>query len=160
MHSHITPSTFDATEYLIRALTGWRPKGKRSKQERKMDMRKYAGESFIRVDNVRNGSLQERIALVKEGKYERPDIVFESGDILTLNTTNARILIKNYGPSSDDWFGKDVDLTLGTVAYQGKEQESVVIRPISPPMNAADRQAASAKMTAAATNEIDDEIPF
>jgi hypothetical protein len=90
MHSHITPSTFDATEYLIRALTGWRPKGKRSKQERKMDMRKYAGESFIRVDNVRNGSLQERIALVKEGKYERPDIVFESGDILTLNTTNAR----------------------------------------------------------------------
>ena len=63
--------------------------------------------AFRKSIDVRNGSLQERIALVKEGKYERPDIVFESGDILTLNTTNARTLIKNYGPSSDDWLGKD-----------------------------------------------------
>ena len=64
-----------------------------------MDMRKYAGESFIRVDNVRNGSLQERIALVKEGKFERPDLIFESGDILSLNTANARTLIKATAPA-------------------------------------------------------------
>jgi hypothetical protein len=51
-----------------------------------MDMRKYAGENFIRVDDVRDGPLPERIAAVKHGKFDRPDIVFEGGAILSLNT--------------------------------------------------------------------------
>jgi hypothetical protein len=68
--------------------------------------------------------------------------------------------MKNYGPDSDDWLGKDVELTLGTVTYEGKLQDSVVIRPISPPIDAADQQAAVVRMTAAAAKEMDDDIPF
>ncbi len=53
-----------------------------------MDMRKYSGESFIKVDDVRDGPLQMQIAVIKEGKFDRPELVFESGEIFSLNATN------------------------------------------------------------------------
>jgi hypothetical protein len=123
-------------------------------------MRKFAGESFIRVDDVHAGPLPERIVGVRDGKFDRPDVIFESGEILSLNTTNTRTLMKAYGPDSNSWVDKDVELTLGSVEYQGKQQESVVVKPISPPIDRADRQAALAKLTAAATNKMNDKIPF
>ena len=38
-----------------------------------MDMRKYSGATFIKVDDVRNGPLPMQIAAVREGKYEKAD---------------------------------------------------------------------------------------
>ncbi len=53
---------------------------RKTKRRDKMDMRKYSGETFIRVTDVTDGPLQMQIAVVREGKYEKPDLVFESGE--------------------------------------------------------------------------------
>src|SRR6516164_5593500 len=101
-----------------------------------MDMRRFSGEHFIKVDDVRDGPIQEKIAVVRQGKYDKPDLVFESGDVLSLNATNNKILMRAYGRNSDDWIGKEVELFHGEIEYQGKMQEAVLVRPISPSVKA------------------------
>jgi hypothetical protein len=86
---------------VLSALTGaWRReiKQERRKRKSKMDMRKYAGENFIGVDDVRNEPLQVQIRVVKEGKFDKPNLIFETGELLGLNATNTRILVRSYGP--------------------------------------------------------------
>jgi hypothetical protein len=93
-----------------------------------MDMRKYSGETFIKIPDVRGGPLQLLIAGIREGQYERPNLVLESGELLSLNATNNKILIRAYGPHSEDWIGKEIELFLGEVEYQKKMQEAVSVR--------------------------------
>ncbi len=136
-----------------------------------MDMRKFAGPSYIKVADVKSGPLQETIGAVREGKFGKPDLVFESGAILSVNATNTKILLRAFGPNDRDWVGKEIELLLGTAAFQGKEQDSVIVRPISPPLPAAARSAAAAKLEQddgqeapfddfAADDRRDDKVPF
>jgi|SRR6516162_817169 hypothetical protein len=97
-----------------------------------MDMRKFSGEHFIKVDDVRDGPLQKQIAVIREGKYGKADLIFEDGDILSLNSTNNKTLVRAYGRSSDDWIGKIIKLYLGQIEYQGSDHEAVLVEPISP----------------------------
>jgi hypothetical protein len=113
-----------------------------------MDMRRFCGESFIKIADVRSGPLQ-----VWEGQYDRPDLVLETGEVLGLNATNNKILIRAYGPISEDWIGKDIELFLGQVEYQKKMQEAVIVRPISPPLK-------PVAQTKAPKTNFADEIPF
>ena len=71
---------------------------------------------------------------VTEGKYGRPDLEFDDGTKLSLNATNNRTLVTAYGGKSDDWLNKEIELSIGEVEYQGELQESIVIKPISPPI--------------------------
>jgi hypothetical protein len=121
-----------------------------------MDMRKYSGETFIKVDDVRNGPIQVQIAVVKEGKYDKPNLVFETGEVLGLNSTNNRTLIRAYGPNSDGWIGKEIELYLGEIEYQGSMQPAVLVRPISPPIAAKEKAAAAKKLG----DELSDEVPY
>jgi hypothetical protein len=118
-----------------------------------MDMRRYCGESFIKIADVRSGPLRLRIAAVKEGQYERPNLVFETGEVLSLNATNNKILIRAYGLNSEDWIGKDIELFLGQVEYQKKMQEAVSVRPLSPTSK-------PVAQTKAPKTDFADEIPF
>lgn len=122
-----------------------------------MDMTKFAGTQFIKLDDVRDGPLLVRIAFIKEGKYDRPDVIFETGEILSLNATNTRILVKAYGADSDGWIGKEIELELGQIEFQGAVQDSVIVRPVSPPIPSPQRTAAA---KAATKNDLDDEIPM
>jgi hypothetical protein len=85
-----------------------------------MDTRKYAGPTFIGLGDVNGGALREQIAVANPGKYDKLNVVFESGDILSLNATNVKILQKAYGVDSDLWIGKKVELYAGEVEYQKK----------------------------------------
>jgi hypothetical protein len=134
-----------------------------------MDMRKYGGGAFIKVDDGRLGPLDLQIAVVKTGKFDKPDVVFETGEVLSLNATNTKSLIRTYGPESDDWVGKEIRLKLGKAPYQGDLIDSVVIEPISPPTAAADKARAAtvlnerarrSEAVAPADSDLDDEIPF
>jgi hypothetical protein len=122
-----------------------------------MDTRKYAGPTFIGLGDVNGGALREQIAVVNLGKYDKLNVVFESGDILSLNATNVKILQKAYGVDSDLWIGKEGELYAGEVEYQKKMQPSVLIRPISPPIAAAHKAAAAKKLGG---TDFDDEIPY
>jgi hypothetical protein len=143
-------------------VTDWRAASGSKRERRKeritmgMDMRKYAGEHFIGVEDVRDRPLQVEIAVIKEGKFGRPNLVFEDGGILSLNATNTKILIRNYGPDGDGWVGKEIELTLGKVSYQGDENDSVVIKPISPQIAAKEKTAAAKKLG----DELNDDIPY
>jgi hypothetical protein len=125
-----------------------------------MDMKEYVGELFIKIDDVREGPLALRIACVKEGKFDKPDMIFETGETLFLNATNIRILMRAYGRNSDDWTGKDVELDLGQVMFQGKPQDSVILKPISPPIPAAQMTAPPAEPATKRNGDMNDEIPF
>jgi hypothetical protein len=99
-----------------------------------MDMTKYSSPTYIKVDNLRDGPLHLQIAAINEGKYDKPDAVFETGEMLSLNGTNVGILIRAYGRKSEGWIGKEVELAPGTVKFNGEPQEVVIVKPISPPI--------------------------
>jgi hypothetical protein len=126
----------------------------------KMDMRKYSGSTFLKTDDVRGGPLQERIASVVMGKYEKPDIVFESGDRLPVNATNNKALIRAYGIDSDAWIGHVVELSLGEIEYQGRPQEAVLVRPISKPKPEPDAPAKKAPKKAPPPSDFNDAVEF
>jgi hypothetical protein len=126
-----------------------------------MDMRRFSGPHFIKIADVRDGPIQAQIAVVREGKYDKPDLVFDSGDVLSLNATNNQTLVRAYGANSEDWVGKEIELLLGEAPYQGRQIESVTVRPISPPLKPADQKRPAAKPPAeSTTGDMDDEIPF
>jgi hypothetical protein len=122
-----------------------------------MDTRKFAGPTFIGLADVNGGALREQIAVVNTGKYDKLNIVFETGDILSLNATNVKILQKAYGVDSDLWIGKDVELYAGEVEYQKKMRPSVLIRPVSPSLPLEAKKAAIEKFDG--DKDFDDEIP-
>src|SRR5207237_1442233 len=119
-----------------------------------MDMRKFSGERFIKLVDVAEGPIPERIADVREGKYGKPDLIFASGDILSLNATNNDILRRAFGDDSDAWLDKDVELYQGEIKYQGNMQDAVMVKPISPTQKRADAT------TEERFGDPDDQIPF
>ena len=70
----------------------------------------------------------------------------------SVNATNNSVLVRAYGPNSDDWIGKELELFHGEIEYQGKMQEAVLVRPISPPL----KRSAKTKPKV----EYDDQIEF
>jgi hypothetical protein len=124
-----------------------------------MDMKKYSGQHFIKVGDVRDGPLQMQIAAIREGKYEKPEIVFESGDVLSLNATNNQALLRCFGSESKDSIGKEIELYLGEIEFQKQMQEAVRVRPISPPIEKPAKKPAP-EMAPGMAPDMDDEIPF
>ena len=100
-----------------------------------MDMSKYMGNVFLKVDHVKaSGPIRVRVTGISEGQYGKPDLAFDDGSQLSLNATNNRTLVRAYGFESGDWIGKEVELTLGEIQYQGELQEAILVKPISPPI--------------------------
>jgi len=120
-----------------------------------IDMRKYASENFITVADVREGPLQMKIVDVREGKFDKPNLVFETSDILSLNATNRKTLVRAYGFTSNAWISKEIELFLGEVPVDNEPKEAVIVRPISPPLTTAEKTAA-----AASSSDMNDDIPF
>jgi len=129
------------------------------------DMTKFAGASFIKVDDVRAGPLRETIAAVGMGKYDKPELTFVSGNMLSVNATNVRVLIRNYGKHDSDWVGQTIELYLGETVYNATKQESVLVRPISPgkpapPAADPDKGKGGGNGAAAQRDDMNDAIPF
>jgi hypothetical protein len=57
-----------------------------------IDMRKYGGEYYLTVPDVRDGPLPEKIVDVRDGKYDKPDLIFETGDVRYLDRQKHRML--------------------------------------------------------------------
>jgi hypothetical protein len=98
-----------------------------------MDMRDYVGPSYIKYPDVVDAPRQERIVAIQEGSFDCKDLKFASGDLLSLNKTNARTLVRAYGWESNNWIGKTVELYGGETTFEKQAQHSVLIKPISPP---------------------------
>ena len=100
-----------------------------------MDMSKYIGGLFLKVEDIKgSGPVRAKIVDVSEGRYDKPDLTFDDGTRLGCNATNGRALARAYGFDSNDWVGKEVELVVGEIQYQGKPQEAILVKPISPPI--------------------------
>jgi hypothetical protein len=120
-----------------------------------MDMRRFSGQTFLKVDDVRAEPLREIIASIKLGKYDKPDLHFESGDLLSLNATNNAVLIRAYGWDSDSWIGKEIELYVGEIEFQNKPIDAVLVKPISPALKQNERT-----KPPTTHDPMNDEVPF
>jgi hypothetical protein len=136
-----------------------------------MDMRKYSGSSFFKVDDLKDRPPQQlRIADVAIGQYDRPDITFESGKKLSVNATNNEMLVDAYGYESDAWIGHVIELFVGDGQYKGKPTPMIKVRPVSKPAHYGEaskqpepvQQAPNVPPVSSGTHgdDMDDEIPF
>jgi hypothetical protein len=122
----------------------------------KMDMRKFSGNTFYKVADVKNGPVTEKIAGVTVGKYDKPDLLFESGAKLSINATNNKTLVRAYGADSEGMIGQTIELYAGEIEFKGKPQEAVLVRPISKP----DPNAPPKKKKKPAKADFDDSVEF
>jgi hypothetical protein len=126
-------------------------------RNRKMDMSEYIGSTFLKLEDVREPRT-ETITDCQRGNYDRPDLIFESGDVLSLNKTSVRTLIKAYGADSREWTGKQIELFAGQVDFKDGKTDAVLVRPISQPTS--DGKLPPPKPKANGSSDMDDEIPF
>jgi hypothetical protein len=103
---------------------------------------------------VKGGPIRARIVRVDLGKYNKPDIVFDDGNILSGNATNVRTLCRAYGSESEGWLDKEIELTVGEIEFKGEMQAAIIVNPISPSSKP------KAKAKAKAGGGMDDEVPF
>jgi hypothetical protein len=139
--------------------------GSVSRQERRedqtMDMRQYLTSAFITLDDLRDGPQprREKIADVVEGKFDKPNIKFASGDMVSVNATNGRVLMRAFGPETSKWIGCEVELYIGQLEYQGSLQDGVRIRPITA-KTAANKEEPPPHTELPPTRDDDSDIPF
>jgi len=120
-----------------------------------MKMSEYVGSAFLRVDDLKqSGPIKATIANVRLGKYEKPDAHLSDGSVLSLNATNCRTLVRAYGDESADWLGREIELFVGEVDYQGKPTETILVKPISPSIEK------RPKPKSGNGGDMDDAIPF
>jgi hypothetical protein len=124
-----------------------------------MDVSKYLGNAFLTVGAVKvNEPIRVVIENVTEGKFDKLDLTFDDGTRLSLNVTNTRTLARAYGTDSADWIGKEIELSVGQIPYEGELQDSILVKPISPPIEK--RPPPKPKGESDKRGDLDDEIPF
>lgn len=122
------------------------------------DMSEFAGASFIKLEDLqRDGPREEILADCVPGKYG-PEMIFESGDQLSLNKTSIRTLRKAYGDDCRDWVGKRVKCYAGQVPFKDGMTDAALVEPISPPTS--DGKLPPPKPKAAISEDLDDSIPY
>ena len=99
--------------------------------------------------------MRMRIVAVEDGKFDKPDSVFDDGSKLSANPTNVKNLIRAYGGTDADWVGNEIELRIGELEYGGNLKETVVIKPITPPV-----EKKPPEPRKGAGRDADDEIPF
>ena len=57
-----------------------------------MDMSKYMGSFFLKVEDVEEGPRRVRIVKIETGQYDKPVATFDDNSRLSLNVTNSRAL--------------------------------------------------------------------
>jgi hypothetical protein len=127
------------------------PQDKRKANE--MDMSKFVKRILTVADVKASGPRILHIAKVEEGRYDKPVLVFDNGERLTLSETNNLILQGAYGPDSDHWTGKKVELAVGELTYNKKPVEAIIVKPISPGLTEVERVAATTKLADAERDE-------
>jgi hypothetical protein len=123
-----------------------------------MKMTKYAGASFIGVDDVEAGPIRGTIAAVDHGSFDKPVITFTNGMKFSLNKTNVGTLIEAWGDESDDYLGEKLEMYLGSIRYKNEDQPAVLVRPLI--RAAGEKKVKPPKPTKSGPYaDIDDQIP-
>jgi hypothetical protein len=131
---------------------------------RAMDVRAFRKPRFLKVEDLKaSGPRVDRIVGLKEGKFEKPELILESGDMIGLSATNLDTLARAYGYESELWSGHQIKLYAGAGEFNKKPVEMVLIEPLSK----AEGAEAEAKPTKKKVkpppktdSDMDDVVPF
>ena len=100
-----------------------------------VDARKYLGITFVKLEELgAEGPWQSVISRAEEGKYGKLNLIFEDNTAVSLNATNLRALVKAFGPETENWPGRVVELSAGELEFQDKMQPAILVAPASPPL--------------------------
>ena len=97
-----------------------------------MNVLEWIGGTFLKPEDIGTTPIVLTIVDVAEGKWQKPDLTFNNGSKLSLNKTNARTIARAWGYESDDWIDTQVELSVGLTTYNGEQQESILLKPITP----------------------------
>jgi hypothetical protein len=125
------------------------------KGEKDMDVSDLLLSGFIKVDTLGGQPRRDVITGVIQGRFDRPDMELQGGGTLGLNATNLRTLASAWGPLTEDWVGKEIELYVGKTFYNGQDRDSVLVRTISP-----NTAWSAAPIGTPRRKELDDDIPF
>jgi hypothetical protein len=132
-----------------------------------MDASAFLSSSFIKLEEVRRQPFSDIVLRVDPGKFDRLNVTFEGGGTLSLNATNLKTLIQHFGRETDSWIGKQVELFVGKLNFEGEPVDAILVKPISgaipaeqrpKPAPASPRQIK--ERTGSLPSDLDDEIPF
>jgi hypothetical protein len=129
---------------------------RRIEMEMTMKMSKYAGSTFVKIDDLAAGPQRKTIESIEDGQFDKAVATFTDGSKLSLNTTNVRTLIRTFGDDSRACLGEAIELYLGTTRYQGADHTSVLVKPLLSPAAATTAKGEPQP----GHSDIDDEIPF
>jgi hypothetical protein len=135
----LTATLGDKRRFSFRLFQGADRDGKasapQSKGENEMRMNKFVGKMFLKVDDIKaSGPTRKTITEVSEGNFDKADLTFNDGTLLSSNKPNCSVLAHAYGMESDDWIGKEIELYLGEITFGGEPQAVILVKPISPPI--------------------------
>src|SRR5215510_3403933 len=98
------------------------------------DMSEFTGTDYVKFKDLQaNGPRTEVIADCVPGNFDQPDLIFESGAVLTLNVTSTRALVRAYGKDARGWIGKTIRCYAGQVPYKDDMTDAALVEPISAP---------------------------
>jgi len=129
-----------------------------TKETTMVNVREYLAGVHIKFDDLRDGPRIEIIEDVRPGKYGKLDLIFQSGDMLGLNATNMRKLVKARGLESDDWRGLKVELSQGQLEFNNEPTDSVILEIVEEDAQPKKKQRASTSKPS--DGPVDDSIPF
>jgi hypothetical protein len=134
----------------------------KDRRKRQMDISKYLSTVFLKAGDLASSPRRVVIADVVDGKYDKPDVHFQDGTCLSLNVTNLKALAAAYGTQTADWAGLEIELYVGPVKFNGENQDSVLVRPVSPaiPFDQRTPPPKPKLRPGGAVTSMDDEIPF
>jgi hypothetical protein len=134
---------------------------------------------FVKAEDLEPGVKSEFvIADVKRVEFQEKDgtivtkaaLVAEDGQQTVCNVTRLRVMIRNFGPNTDNWVGQTVLLSRGMTTFSGREVACIRLEAIpatpqiaaQPPKSRGRATITSGKVKAPPTAQapIDDEIPF
>jgi len=121
-----------------------------------MYMGHYGKVKYLKVGDVRENPIRGVITGVEIGeRYDKPIITLDRGEKLSLNATNVTILNLAFGFDDQDWLNKEIELYVGLIRYDGKDQDGILIKPLSQPNPDARRNPIRKS-----GDDMDDEIKF
>jgi hypothetical protein len=130
-----------------------------------MDVRAFRKPRFLKVEDIKaSGPRVDRIVGLKEGKFEKPELILESGDMIGLSASNLDTLARAYGYESELWCGHQIKLYAGEGEFNKKPVEMVLIEPLSKVEGAEEEAAKPPKKKAVKSPptkpDFDDEVTF
>ena len=101
----------------------------------------YASESkFLKADDLKGRAIKVKISNAKVEPMtqdvngdQKLVIYFEGKEKgMALNKTNFKVLASSFGPDTDNWLGKEIEVFSMDVEYQGKLVPGLRLRVLAP----------------------------